>query len=900
MVHSDEAHTVMTTSTRSDISSRPGIAALVLIATAACAGGVAGAGSGAATPSGGAPVVGPPRGTVVVVGGGGMGPEVYKAFIDAAGGPNALIVDIPTAGGDTVYPPDWRGANGFKGAGAKNVVVLHSNPSRKDLANSDSFTTILKRAGGVWFEGGRQFHLVDSYGGTKSETEFMNVLARGGVIGGSSAGASILGEFMVRGAPSNNNFIMEYPGYTRGFAYLRHTGIDQHVVARERLPDIADSLVARHSDLLFISEDEGTAWVVKGDVGEIVGRNKAFVYNGNDPKDSGRPFTTLFPGDKYHLGARRVISRAIDASSITHAFIDSVFSGFAGGGQATVHIAQEGNVLVAKGYGIAPHKRFTPPTGAPNFPTGYIADPLLAVGALAVVRDGKLSLDDALSSGGSATVREYLSGVNAAPEGSKKVARLLIERSGGKLADLMQRRVFTTVGSQRIKTDEDGTVVANVDDLYRLELGLTANVALTATGKDSMFAAGGGTGKGNGLGWRFENYRGIARQTAFVTSEGKQGAFIRIPGHRASIIILTDNPAFDAKAAVNRITDRLLFNGRDRSMFRSTTMPSPSGCRSLSAASEQVAWAGCSAGKVFRTTDGGASWSVDSVRGAARLDFRGIKAFDANTAVVVSAGPAEQGQAKIFRTVDAGKSWTQSWSDSAKGIFLDGVAFWDAQHGFTFSDPIDGKFVILTTDDGGKSWSRVPAANLPANLANEAAFAASNTQLTVQGTSNAWIASGGGSQARVFRTTDRGRTWKVASTGMPGGASSGLFGIAFADAMNGLAIGGDYRNERGVTSFALRTSDGGVNWAPAGTRRPDGTTSGVVYVPGTSPALFVAVGQTGVAYTRDFGASWIHADTLTAYGVAFASARAGFVAGSRGHVGVLAGALTGASALPIK
>jgi photosystem II stability/assembly factor-like uncharacterized protein len=106
--------------------------------------------------------------------------------------------------------------------------------------------------------------------------------------------------------------------------------------------------------------------------------------------------------------------------------------------------------------------------------------------------------------------------------------------------------------------------------------------------------------------------------------------------------------------------------------------------------------------------------------------------------------------------------------------------------------------------------------------------------------------------------------------------------------MNGLAIGGDYRNERGVNAFALRTRDGGVTWTSASTQRPDGTTSGVIYVPGSTPPLFVAVGQTGVAYTRDFGGTWIHADTLTAYGVGFANAGAGFVAGARGHVGVLA------------
>src|SRR5262249_43429486 len=158
-----------------------------------------------------------------------------------------------------------------------------------------------------------------------------------------------------------------------------------------------------------------------------------------------------------------------------------------------------------------------------------------------------------------------------------------------------------------------------------------------------------------------------------------------------------------------------------------------------------------------------------SVSGGGRLDFRGIKAFDANTAVITAAGPAEQGQARIYRTTDGGRSWTQSWSDTTKGVFLDGVAFWDAQHGFTFSDPINGRLVIVTTDDGGRSWTKMPATAIPPVLPNEAAFAASNTQLTVQGSGNAWIATGGGAEARVFRTTDRGRSWTVSSTRMPGG-----------------------------------------------------------------------------------------------------------------------------------
>jgi photosystem II stability/assembly factor-like uncharacterized protein len=318
-------------------------------------------------------------------------------------------------------------------------------------------------------------------------------------------------------------------------------------------------------------------------------------------------------------------------------------------------------------------------------------------------------------------------------------------------------------------------------------------------------------------------------------------------------------------------------------------VPSTASCRSVSAASALVAWAGCSTGRVFRTVDGGATWTADTVPGASRLDFRGIKAFDANTAVIASAGPAERGQARIYRTVDGGKHWSLTWSDSTKGIFLDGVAFWDARHGFTFSDPVDGRLVILTTDDGGSSWARTLPANIPPVLPGEAAFAASNTQLAVQGSSNAWIATGGGAEARVFRSKDRGRTWNVSSSGLPGGVSAGLFGIAFADARHGLAVGGDYAIARGPTDRAVRTSDGGVTWTGASSR-PDGVTTGLVYVPNSLPPVFVAVGAHGTAITRDFGATWMFGDTLTYWSVGFAG-RTGWAVGPRGRVAKFTGSL---------
>ena len=217
----------------------------------------------------------------------------------AAGGPDALIIDVPTAGGDSVYTQDAPGTRGWRAGGREEPLCpAHEGQEARRLRQ---LRGLVSKAGGVWFEGGRQFHLVNSYGGTKTEKAFHDVLARGGVVGGSSAGASILGDFLVRGAPSNNNFIMDSPDYEKGFGFLRNVGIDQHVVARERLADLADSIMPKYPNLLAISEDEGTAWVVKGDTATIVGRNKAFVYGGKDATDPGKPFLTLHPGDTYNL-----------------------------------------------------------------------------------------------------------------------------------------------------------------------------------------------------------------------------------------------------------------------------------------------------------------------------------------------------------------------------------------------------------------------------------------------------------------------------------------------------------------------------------------------------------------------------------------------------------------------
>jgi cyanophycinase len=484
------------------------------------------------------------HGSVIVVGGGAMGPEIYAKFIELAGGPDAVIVDVPTAGGDSVYPPDWRGATGFKAAGAKHVVVLHT--VNRKVADSDGFIAPLKTAGAVWFEGGRQFHLVDSYAGTKTEQAFREVLERGGVIGGSSAGASILSSYMVRGAPSNDNFIMSYPGYEKAFGYLRGVGIDQHVIARERLADLADSVMPRHPELLGISEDEGTAWVVQGDSAEIIGRDKAFVYGGKDPTDPGKPFITLHPGDKYNLAARRVTHRAITESSLTQKFVDSLFAAYAqpGSPAATVLVALNGKVFIDAAYGIPPQRKYMPPTTIPNFALLGLSAGFNASAVIGIEHDGKLKFEDPFPDGSGLTVREVLLQHEQSAASRRQLVALIVRKGGASYEQQITRRIFTPIGMHKTVADSaTGEFQSNVDELYRWELGLTAIKGL----------------REGALGWRLDSFKGLPRESEYGTSDGKRNAFVRFPSKHAAIIILTNSATADAQQIADRIADRLLF-----------------------------------------------------------------------------------------------------------------------------------------------------------------------------------------------------------------------------------------------------------------------------------------------------------------------------------------------------
>jgi cyanophycinase len=246
--------------------------------------------------------VGPRHGSLVIVGGGQLGPDIVKRFVTLAGGEDAPVVVIPTAAEND--PVDVkRVAEGFSRTfGFKNVTVIHTRDRAQ--ADSEGFVAPLKKARAVWFNGGRQWRIVDSFLGSRTQREIEAVLERGGVIGGSSAGATIQGSYLVRGARDGNDILMA-KGYEQGFGYVRGVAIDQHILPRHR-PDDLVQVIGAHPELLGLGIDESTALVVEGDRFEVIGRGVVGIYDGKS--HDGKRYYFLAPGERYDLKQRRRVS----------------------------------------------------------------------------------------------------------------------------------------------------------------------------------------------------------------------------------------------------------------------------------------------------------------------------------------------------------------------------------------------------------------------------------------------------------------------------------------------------------------------------------------------------------------------------------------------------------------
>ncbi len=269
----------------------------------------------AAAPAAGttAPEYGPANGTLVIVGGN-MSDNfgVPQKFIQLAGGPAKKFVIVPTNGGNRnadgtpkVYNEETVLAP-WKKRGLTNVVMLHTWDPK--VADTEEFVKPLLDADAVWFDGGRQWNAVDSYMNTRALTEFWNVLNRGGVIAGSSAGATIQSDYLVRGDTKGPDIMMtDEPNHQHGFAFLKHSAIDQHINTRMRWDDLIP-VIRKYPQYLGIGLSEDTAIVVTGDTFEVIGRWKVTVHDNTHAYEPWqKPYDVLSVGDVYDMKGRKIV-----------------------------------------------------------------------------------------------------------------------------------------------------------------------------------------------------------------------------------------------------------------------------------------------------------------------------------------------------------------------------------------------------------------------------------------------------------------------------------------------------------------------------------------------------------------------------------------------------------------
>lgn len=276
--------------------------------------------------------------------------------------------------------------------------------------------------------------------------------------------------------------------------------------------------------------------------------------------------------------------------------------------------------------------------------------------------------------------------------------------------------------------------------------------------------------------------------------------------------------------------------------------------RAMSALNDAVVWVSGSNGFVGKTTDGGKTWRWMHPDNE-NLDFRSLAAFDSLHAVIANAGAP----ATIFLTSDGGTHWEKVYFNEDTSFFFDGMVFRNKKEGIIYGDPVNGKFIILKTKDGGHHWKLIPERRRPAAKLEEASFAASNSAIfNLPGTKYLWIGTGG-RVSRIFFSKNFGKHWKVWDTPMlQGKSSAGIFSLAFINKNQGIATGGDYAHDAVRLDNAILTSDGGRDWKKP-IINPFGYRSGVIYF--SKDTLF-STGASGIDMSIDRGYTWINLSGL--------------------------------------
>jgi photosystem II stability/assembly factor-like uncharacterized protein len=291
------------------------------------------------------------------------------------------------------------------------------------------------------------------------------------------------------------------------------------------------------------------------------------------------------------------------------------------------------------------------------------------------------------------------------------------------------------------------------------------------------------------------------------------------------------------------------------------------GLRGIYSVDGKVAWASGTGGTVLRTTDGGAHWTKcavpDGDKDGATLDFRGVQAWNEKTAVVMASGPGDK--SRLYKTADGCANWSLLSKNPEKDGFWDAIAFKDELHGYLLGDPVNGRFVVLHTSNGGSYWpDRIHDPAWTSAYSGEGAFAASNSSLLApdkyENGTQIIFGGGGAKGSRVVFKTVVGSgdifssSWGSAPVPLASGASStGLFSLAQKDVKRLTAVGGDYTKPNESSGTAAWSSDGGKTWT-ASITPPHGYRSSVQW--SESLKAWITVGTNGSDISHDDGKTW--------------------------------------------
>jgi len=291
-----------------------------------------------------------------------------------------------------------------------------------------------------------------------------------------------------------------------------------------------------------------------------------------------------------------------------------------------------------------------------------------------------------------------------------------------------------------------------------------------------------------------------------------------------------------------------------------------SSIRALEVVNDSTVWFAGSGGIFGFTEDNGTTWNIDSIKTENIIPhFRSIAVTEKAVFLLSIASPA-----LLYKSIDKGKNWEIVYREDDSSAFYDAMAFWNDNEGIAMGDPIDNCLSVIITNDGGNSWQKLFCDILPKVENGEAAFAASNSNISLY-KDNVWIVTGG-KRARIFHSPDKGKTWQVFNTPIiQGGQMTGIFTADFYDESNGIIWGGDWNNKDLNTQNNAITKDGGKTWQLIADCSNPGYRSCVRYVPDTDGQQIIAVGIPGISFSNNGGKNWTELSKENFYTIRFGS-----------------------------